>query len=280
LELEDLQVTATQTAFIAGLGKALHQHPGLVTVNLRNFFANDWANTKADVLDPLLEALGTLPKVQHLELSGCGSHALSGQDVRLLSTHALAVVVGLPTLKHLELSFLELEDDHFATIAECLRKNDCSLESLHLDYHKLDRDGFRFMMEALETNRQIKTLSLRSLREIGDEGFDQAMNTLQLNYGIKALSMTASPSQQAQIDLFLRMNDAGRGRLREPTASLSEWVDVIAKSSDDIDLVRHLLQEIPELCSAAAAAAAAVSTGTEESDQRTRSPTTVAVKTI
>ena len=280
LGLEDMQVTAAHTVFLASLDMALRHHPSLVSVSLRNFFANDGANTEANVLDPVLKALGTIPNLRQLEFSGCGSHALTGHDIRLISTHSLGTIVGKPTLQHLELSFLDMEDDHFATIAECLKDRNSLLESLYLDYHKLGRDGFRCMMKALESNRGVKTLSLRSLRDIGAEGFQHAMNTLQVNYGIEALSITASPSQQAQIDLFVRMNGAGRARLREPSVSLSEWVDVIAKSSEDVDVVRHLLQEIPGLCHAAVSAAVAtvvvVPPEKNRLPQQPNSPTTAA----
>jgi len=280
LGLEDMQVTATHKAFLASLDMVLRHHPSLVSVSMRNFFANDGANTEPHVLDPVLNALGTIPNLREMEFSGCGSHALTGHGIRLISTHSLGTIVGKPTLQHLELSFLDLEDDHFTTIAECLKDQNSRLESLYLDYHKLGRDGFRCMMKALESNRRIKTLSLRSLRDIGAEGFHHAMNTLQVNYGIEDLSITASPSQQAQIDLFARMNGAGRARLREPSVSLSEWVDVIAKSSEDVDVVRHLLQEIPELCHAAAVAAAVVVPVPPETNrvlqQQPNSPTTAA----
>ena len=110
------------------------------------------------------------------------------------------------------------------------------------------------------------------------------MNTLQVNYGIEALSITASPLQQAQIDLFVRMNGTGRARLREPSVSLSEWVDVIAKSSEDVDVVRHLLQEIPGLCHAAVSAAVSAAVATvvvvppekNRLPQQPNSPTTAA----
>ena len=85
--------------------------------------------------------------------------------------------------------------------------------------------------------------------------------------------MTASPLQQAQIDLFVRMNGAGRGRLRDPNVSLSEWVEVLAKSSEDVDVVRHLLQEIPGLCHAAAEV---VPPKRDRLQPQPRSPTTAA----
>jgi hypothetical protein len=251
LVLEDMQVTAMNKAFISGLGIALQNHTSLKEISMTNFFANDWANTESDVLENMIVALSTLPKLGTLEFSGCGSHALRGQDVRLLSPGALSKLMGLPCLTHLQLSFLELDDRHFEAISSQIRKNRM-LHTISLDYHKLESDGFRHMMQAMETNSSVKTLSLRSLRDIGDQGYAEAMSMLQLNYGIENLSVTASASQQAQIDLYLRMNGAGRALLREPTASMSQWVDVIANSNDDIDVVRHLLQETPGLCNAAA----------------------------
>lgn len=253
--LEDMQVSATHKAFISGLGRALLNHTSLREISMTNFFANDWANTESDVVDPLVLALATLPKLEKLEFSGCGSHALSGQDVRLLSPASLTTLIGVPCLTHLQLSFLELEDRHFEAIALQIRKNE-SLRTLCLDYHKLESDGFRHMMQAMEKNSFVKTLSIRSLRDIGEQGYLETMKMLQLNYAIENLSVTASPSQQALIDLYLRMNGAGRALLREPTASMSQWIDILASSSDDIDVVRHLLQEIPGLCNAAARAAA------------------------
>ena len=254
LGLEDMQVTAMHKGFISGLGIALRSHATLQELIMTNFFANDWANTDPDVLDALVLDLTTVPNLHRLELSGCGSHALCGQDVRLLSPSALIQVVSIPTLEHLQLSFLELDDEHFEAMASVL-KNNKSIRTIALDYHKLESIGFCHMMQAMQTNVTVKTLSLRSLQDIGHEGFQQAMKMLQLNYVIENLSVTATPYEQAQIDLYLRMNGAGRGLLRDPTTSMSQWVDVLAKSSDDLDVVRHLLQEIPGLCNAAALAA-------------------------
>jgi len=262
-----MQVTAMHKGFISGFGMAIHSHATLQELTMTNFFANDWANTDPDVLDALVLDLTTVPNLQRLELSGCGSHALCGQDVRLLSPSALIKVVSIPTLEHLQLSFLELDDHHFEAMASVLKNNN-SLRTISLDYHKLESIGFCHMMQAMQTNVTVKTLSLRSLQDIGNEGFQKAMSMLQLNYAIENLSVTASPYQQAQIDLYLRMNGAGRGLLREPTASMSQWVDILAKSSDDLDVVRHLLQEIPGLCNAAALAGNAENTTTTSTIDR------------
>lgn len=246
LSMEDIQVTAAHKEFVADLGQALKNHSSLTFVKLSNFFANDWSNTEPDVLEPLVEALGTIPNLETLYFSGCGSHALTGQDVRLISPEGISQLMG-PCLKLLELSFLELQDEHFETIARQLSKNS-TLETISLDYHRLGSKGFRDMMRALETNSGVRTLSLRSLHDIGEEGYAQAMKMLQFNYGIEVLSVTANPLQQANIDLYLRMNSAGRAKLRDPTASTRDWVNVLARTSDDVDVVRHLLQEMPGLC--------------------------------
>jgi hypothetical protein len=248
LILEDLQVTALHKDFISALASVVEDHPALKTVAMRNFFANDYANTGPNILDPLLWTLATAPALETLELSGCGSYALTGQSVTLLSPAALSKLFTAEKLTNLELSFLELEFPHFQTVAKQLRINQ-TLTDLTLDYHKLERQGFQEIMHAMEKNFTIKALSLRSLSDVADEGFAQAMQMLQHNYVVERLAVTtAVPNQQAEIDLYLRMNGAGRSLLREPNTSLSQWMEVLAKNSDDLDVTRHLLQEIPGIC--------------------------------
>mmetsp|Transcript_26573 Transcript_26573/g.64790 ORF Transcript_26573/g.64790 Transcript_26573/m.64790 type:complete len:363 (+) Transcript_26573:104-1192(+) len=248
LVFEDMQVTALQTGFIQSLSDAMQNHASLQEVVLSNFFSNDWANTEDDTLDPLFLAVATIPNLERLTFTGCGGYVLNcGQQVSLVSTRALAAVFQNASIEELQLSFLELDDPQFETIAMQLAKNK-SINSLALDYHNLAEHGFCELMAAMETNQSIKNLSLRSLWNIGSKGFEEAMRMLRHNYWIESLSVTASPSQQAEIDLYSRMNGAGRCLLREPGTSMSQWVDVLAANSEDIDVVRSLLREIPDLC--------------------------------
>lgn len=255
LELHDMQVTAEQKPFLFALAKTLENHGSLKTVRAPNFFANDYTNTSDDILDPFINSLSTIPNIEELELTGCGSHAMSGQNVTLVSRHALQelIVQASTTLRSLQLSFLEFNDDYFDGIVTALassstKKTKSSLHTLIFDYHDLGSDGFRRMMTAMEENDTIKALSLRSLRDIGCDGFAQAMKMLQFNYTIETLSVTTTPSEQAEIDLYLRMNSAGRRLLRDQKVSLHEWVEILARHSDDIDVTRHLIQQVPGLC--------------------------------
>ncbi|CAJ1954687.1 unnamed protein product [Cylindrotheca closterium] len=250
LVFEDMQVTALQTGFIQSLSDALENHTSVQEVVLSNFFSNDWANTEDNTLDPLFLAMSTIPNLERLTFTGCGGCALNCQQVSLVSTRALAAVFQNASIKELQLSFLELDDPQFETIAMEVAKN-TSINSLALDYHNLAEYGFCKLMAAMETNRHVKNLSLRSLWNIGRRGFEEAMKMLRHNYWIESLSVTASPSQQAEIDLYSRMNTAGRSLLREPGTSMSQWLDVLAANSDDIDVVRSLLKEIPDLCKVA-----------------------------
>lgn len=251
LLFEDMQVTALQQNFIVTLGKALENHPSLEEVAMSNFFSNDWANTEANTLDPLITALSSIPNLKALTLTGCGGYALNFQQVPLISTEALSSLFRHSELTDLQLSFLELDNTHFEAIASELASNKC-MASLALDYHSLAGPGFKAIMDAMSRNKVIKTLSLRSLWNIGNPGFQNAMAMLRRNYSIESLSVTASPSQQAEINLYSRMNGAGRGLLRNPDTSMRQWVEVLARNSEDLDVVRHLLQEIPGLCIAAA----------------------------
>lgn len=249
-ELEDMQITAFNKSWISALAYIVENHPSLTTIRLRNFFANDFSNESPNILDPLIWTVATVPNLQTFEFSGCGSHALCGQTIQLISPIALSKLLQTSTnLLKLDLSFLELEDTHFETIANHLQVN-TSITELTLDYHRLGCLGFDKMMKSMEKNITIKLLSLRSLTDIGDVGYQQAMNMLRGNYTIEQLSVTAShPTQQAEIDLYLRMNNAGRSLLQNPNTPLHKWLDVLAGTSDDLDVTRHLIQEIPELCS-------------------------------
>jgi hypothetical protein len=60
-----------------------------------------------------------------------------------------------------------------------------------------------------------------------------------------AMKGMTSLSQQADIDLYLRLNGVGRGRLRYPNVTINEWIEILARHSDDLDITRHLLQEVP-----------------------------------
>lgn len=250
LVFEDMQVTALQKEFIQALSDALENHTSLQELVLSNFFSNDWANTEDDALDPLFLAVATIPHLEHLTFTGCGGCALNCQKVSLVSTNALAAVFQNATIQELQLSFLELDDRQFETIAIQIERN-ASIHTLALDYHNLAEYGFCRLMAAMETNQSVKQLSLRSLWNIGKKGFAEAMKMLKHNYWIESLSVTASPSQQAEIDLYARMNGAGRSLLRDSGTSMSQWLDVLAANSEDIDVVRNLLKEIPDLCQVA-----------------------------
>ncbi|KAG7349939.1 hypothetical protein IV203_012536 [Nitzschia inconspicua] len=248
IEFQDMQVTASDPDFIAALCRILDGHPTLEEVILPNFFANDYTNTEADILDELILTCAAMPVLRTFELTGCGSHALNGQCVRMVSPDALRTILSTSqTLTRLHLSFLEFKDDHFEALIGQLARN-TTLTNLALDYHHLDRAGFKSIMLAMEYNTSIKSLSLRSLRDIGLDGFAQVMLMLQYNFNIETLSVTSSPSQQAEIDLYLRMNAAGRGKLRDPSVTMNEWIEILARHSDDIDVSRNLLKEVPGLC--------------------------------
>jgi hypothetical protein len=255
LEFQDMQVTASHKDFIDSLAQMLENHPSLTTIVLPNFFANDYTNTTPNILDGLLQSSVTMPSLRTLELTGCGSQALCGQTpIPLASPSTVSALLDCTTLERLQLSFLEFDDTHFDALVGKLARN-TTLTNLALDYHNLTSPGFKSMMLAMEDNTAIKTLSLRSLRDIGLDGFAQVMLMMQYNFTVETLSVTASPSQQAEIDLYLRMNGAGRGLLRDPSVTMNEWIEILARHSDDLDVTRHLLQEVPGLCNAGAFAA-------------------------
>jgi hypothetical protein len=309
LILEDFQVTAAHTSIVQALAVALSHttttttspstlsssssssasssSSSLVQVSLNNFFANDYSNTGEVpyVLDPLIYALATIPNLQHLELTGCGSHALADAQVSpLISPACLTHFLQQRafTLQTLELSFLEFQEAQFQAITSTLQQvpnqtttttittgspssspPSCyALQTLHLNYHKWSPTSFEQLMTAMcwpaAPLQYLNDISVRSLATIGTTGYQQALHMLQHNYTCTSLAVTATPFQQAQLDLYVRLNQAGRHLLRSTgtsgstTTTLVQWINVLARCSHDIDVTRHLLAEVPSLCAYAA----------------------------
>jgi hypothetical protein len=318
LILEDFQVTADHTSIVQALAVALSHSPtatsaaaaaaaattslssssssctsSLVQVSLNNFFANDYSNTGEVpyVLDPLLFALATIPNLQHLELTGCGSHALADAHVSpLISPACLTHFLHQRafTLQTLELSFLEFQEIQFQAITTTLQQvpptttttttgsspsaSHCyALQTLHLNYHKWSPTSFEQLMTAmcLPPLQLLQDVSVRSLSTIGTTGYQQALHMLQHNYTCTSLAVTATPYQQAQLDLYVRLNQAGRHLLRcsngtstststntrgggSGGTTMVQWINVLAHCSHDLDVTRHLLAELPSLCATAA----------------------------
>ena len=249
LLLEDFQVTAAHAEFINSLAFVMESHTSLKHITLNNFFASDYTNSRPHVLDPLVWSLSTIPNLVHLELTGCGSSFLVGPAQPLVSPVALSRLLQKNRLEVLCLEFLELNDDHLEAMAQQFASMDCRLHHVALNYHKMGPHGFRSLMKYMASNASVKSLSLRALCEIGSEGFLQAMTMLQHNYTIESLCVTATPAQQAELDLHLRLNGAGRSLLRNPQVTMEQWVHVLAKCNHDVDVTRHLLPAIPGLLS-------------------------------
>lgn len=271
-----MQLTSENVDFLASLCQSLRGHATLETLLLHNFFANNnknyyWSDTNNseqpdNILDDLLVTCATtMPALTTLEVTGCGCAAAHyvglrpSSTVRLVSVEAIQTVFesssssSNSSLKRLHLSFLGFTDQHFEAIAGALAHNTTTttLQNVALDYDDLQKAGFQSLMRAMERNTSITSLSLRSLHDIGVDGFAQVLRMLlQYNFTVTTLSVTASPAQQAEIDLYLRMNQAGRGRLlRDPSVTIHEWMEILARHSDDLDVTRHLLKEMPGLCS-------------------------------
>ena len=248
LNLEDFQITASHQSFLTCLAKGLEHHSSLQTVILTNFFANDHTNNSVNILDQLFSSLASIPNLSHLEVTGCGSTALLGQTRSLLSPDNVAGILStLTCLETLTLDFLHFDDSHFSALSEPLERHP-NLQTLRLNYHRMSSAGLKSILRSLQINTSVQELSLRSMSEIGDEGFGVAKGMLQdYNYHLKSLSLTATPSQQAELDLYLRLNQVGRGLLRNPSVKPNQWIEVLEACSEDVDVTRHLLCEVPEL---------------------------------
>ena len=109
LKIDDLQVSAThKETIIKGIATAIEDHPTITDIVLHNFFANDYSNRQNFVLDPIIYMASTVPNLRKLEITGCGSHPLTGYQVSLVSPHSLSNLLKKRsnTLHTLVLSFV------------------------------------------------------------------------------------------------------------------------------------------------------------------------------
>ena len=152
-----------------------------------------------------------------------------------------------------------------------------------MNYHHLCKTSFEQFMTTLSfAHVTIEDLELRSLNFFADEcqstnqGYTQALKMLQQhNYNILSLSVnTATKLQSEQLDLYLRLNNAGRKMLRNPSMTLTKWIPILESNSHDIDVTRHLLQELPALCQKATASAVTSSSsgGVTKNGDKDQSP--------
>lgn len=122
-----------------------------------------------------------------------------------------------------------------------------SLQELKLWSRQLDDTCCVAIAQALRVNTTLKTLDLQC-QVIGNIGLEEISRMMEQNYTIESVRTTGRRlSLTNKIDLYVRLNRAGRILLVKEQASKQEWVDVLIEGREDIDAIFYFLRANPSI---------------------------------
>lgn len=195
---------------------------------LETYNNNNHAATEKIVLDPLLDAMASLPTLEHIRLQ----HNLHGNKIQSPSQQSLRSLCRAPR-KSLVFNSCGLVDEQCIAIAD----------------------------ELASHNRASPFLSILVVTrnsQISPRGWCAFVNMLEVNYtivdfhsGEEGQENEPSPDQKLKMAYFQKLNMAGRGRLLTDStkANLRDgWIDFLVKGRNDLDLLFYALQTNPSLC--------------------------------
>ena len=190
------------------------------------WFDENRSNTEKIQLDPIFEAVATIPTLVHIQLQ----HCLNDSRVQPLNDRSLQLLCHAPR-KSLVLNACGLTDEKCFVIADELKHNDNPLASLVVTRN--------YQVTGLGWDAFVKMLSANCY-------------IVDMHTGAEGQTNEPSIEVRAKMDYFLKLNRAGRGKLllQGKNHSKEEWLEFIIRRSYDIDIVFFALQTNPILCSA------------------------------
>ncbi len=242
---------------------ALQKHPSLTHVELRNIYMVGYAAGQEQAiprLDPILDALASIPHIQHAVLS-CTAGTLYSYRGPLHSAKCMAKLIEKSSLKSFKAEHLRITDKDLECIANHLGPN---LESLRLSsYHpdesqeKVGPGLYELVQLALAPTSTIKVLTIEGFTCM-DSDYDPilsrtpleglVLSLLQHNYTIEELKIPGLSSETRTIvEMYLRLNRAGRRYLQNPKVSPSTLTDILVRLKDCPNSILYVLHRNPGL---------------------------------
>eukprot|EP00977_Amphora_coffeiformis_P024038 scaffold14974_cov195-Amphora_coffeaeformis.AAC.45 len=177
-------------------------------------------------LGMLCAALKDHQSMEHLNLASTG---LTDKDGALL-----ALLLRVSCVRQLFVGRNNLADETCGHLYSVLGDDQCELTSLSLQLNSFTALGFYTLWQGiLRTNSKLQNVQI----------------------GLRTYSIYGQPRGQRDIDIALRLNQAGRIRLlRDRSATIQEWLECLFAVADDVDCSFALLRENPSLCTAAGVA--------------------------
>ena len=173
-------------------------------------------------LGMLCAALKGHQSMAHLNLASTG---LTDRDGALL-----ALLLRVSCVRQLFVGRNNLADETCGHLYSVLGDDQCELTSLSIQLNSFTALGFYTLWHGiLRTNSKLQNVQI----------------------GLRTYSIYGQPRGQRDIDIALRLNQAGRIRLlRDRSATIQEWLGCLFAVADDVDCSFTLLRENPSLCTA------------------------------
>jgi len=214
------------------LAAGLSHHPSLRRITLSCLQPIDNCHDSGDpkptvgILDPLIAALGTIPKLESLELSlepKCHLKYETTNVGTVATPLVLASLANHSTLTWLVVNYFHLNDAHVQAFATALTGRPSNLKNLNLRLNpNITKTAWVAVADMLASNSRLEMVDL-----LPQAGIDKHKETAQL---------------------YLRLNGKGRHHLWSTNASKEEWIKVLSDLRHDLSAIMILLRGNPVLC--------------------------------
>ncbi|CAB9511773.1 expressed unknown protein [Seminavis robusta] len=249
---------------------AIRGHPSLREFRLENCrLPDDYLNTHG--LDQFVKTLGTLPKIEKIDLFATEMGYLG-----TLSKESMANLAGIKNLACLSLINFALGNDHITALSQALKGNTnltelaiscdpkfCSalapviatnqtLNQVKVRMDSLDDDVFvQSIAGGLKDNKSITRFDLQGdvQNKLSVASQKIFADMLEKNSTLEYLEIPLTDQDsKMKAKYYLKLNQTGkRGLMENPGTSKKELVNALAYVGDDLDCLNHFLATKPTL---------------------------------
>ena len=184
------------------LASAIQYHPSLVEVSLQECFVAPHLS-----LDPIVEALATLPRLEMINLT------MTPSSVSRIRNSSFVRLFQVDTLQDVTLWSMGLDDKHLEAISDVL--------PLH---------------------PSLVFLSLRCNSKITDQGWQILCDIVEENYVLRSVytDEIVSPQQEIMLQIFLFLNQCGRESLLQSNDP-QLWLEAVLRWQNDLTVLFYLV---------------------------------------
>ena len=152
------------------------------------------------------------------------------------------------TLERLNLAENKIEDHMCDAIASSLQENS-TLKAINLFGNRIGDTGAIKLAQCLQKdNSTLEQLNLASNHKLGNPSYKAMEKMLESNYTLQHLWLPTIPPNSA-IPLYIKLNKVGRKRLLQEMDNAQLWMDAMGNCIDDFHCLHWFIRTNPTLVS-------------------------------